>query len=63
MPSFLLLWYNKHMLVDYYNSAILKLKEYRSGVAKLERLPNETLDDFSKRRKAYLEKSKRNKRK
>ena len=50
------------MLTNYYNSAILYVKELSGGIDKLERLNGETHEEYIKRRRAYYEHSKRKKR-
>ena len=47
------------MLRNYYNSAILTVRELKNGVDKLARIKGESQKDYNKRRKLYAEKSKR----
>jgi hypothetical protein len=49
------------MLTNYYNAAILTVKETLNGVQKLERIKGETTEQYNKRRKEYHERLKRKK--
>lgn len=52
---YLFWWYNNVMLLyDYFNAAILNVRELRNGVSKLQRIDNETKQDHNKRRADYL---------
>jgi hypothetical protein len=42
------------LLYDYFNAAILNVRELRNGVNKLQRIDNETKQDHNKRRADYL---------
>ena len=42
------------MLRNYYNSAILRVREHVGGVDKLSPIKGETIEAYNARRKAYL---------
>lgn len=42
------------MLRNYYNSAVLHVRELVNGIDKLERLPGESHEEYVKRRRMYL---------
>jgi hypothetical protein len=50
------------MLLGYYNSAILRIREQTNGIDKLVRLDGETIEQFNKRRADMIRNKKRRKR-
>lgn len=48
------------MLRNYYDAAILSVREVINGVDKLQRFDSETAKDYLRRRRAYLVKKRNN---